>query len=327
MKYTSLGRSGLKVSRLCLGTMNFGNFNDEKESFKIMDAALEAGINFFDTADNYGWATKNWGVTETIIGKWFAQGGNRRERVVLATKVHEDMFDPNDGPNSAPGLSLYKIRRHLESSFKRLQTDHLEIYYMHHIDRNVTWDELWDAFETLVHQGKIDYVASSNFAGWNIAVAQAEAKARHFFGLVCEQHRYNLLCRLPELELLPSAKSHGLGVVTWAPLQHGLLSRGALRETNDIRLNGFKPEIEKHRKQLEALAKLCKELGEAEDSVALAWLLANPAITAPIIGPSTLDHFEGSLRALDIVLPEDIMKKLDEIFPGPGGVAPEAYAW
>ena len=177
MKYTSLGRSGLKVSRLCLGTMNFGNFNDEKESFKIMDAALEAGINFFDTADNYGWATKNWGVTETIIGKWFAQGGNRRERVVLATKVHEDMFDPNDGPNSAPGLSLYKIRRHLEFLLlQRLQTDHLEIYYMHHIDRNVTWDELWDAFETLVHQGKIDYVASSNFAGWNIAVAQAEGQ-------------------------------------------------------------------------------------------------------------------------------------------------------
>ena len=327
MQYTSLGRSGLKVSRLCLGTMNFGNFNDEKESFKIMDAALEAGINFFDTADNYGWATKNWGVTETIIGKWFAQGGNRRERVVLATKVHEDMFDPNDGPNSAPGLSLYKIRRHLESSFKRLQTDHLEIYYMHHIDRKVTWEEMWGAFEALVDQGKIDYVASSNFAAWNIADAQAEAKARHFLGLVCEQHRYNLLCRLPELEVLPCAKAHGLGVVTWAPLQHGLLSRGALRVTNDVRLNGFKPDIEKRRPQLEAFGKLCKELGEPEDAVALAWILANPAITAPIIGPETLEHFEGSLRALEITLAEDVMKKLDEIFPGPGGLAPEAYAW
>ena len=327
MKYTSLGRSGLKVSRLCLGTMNFGNFNDEKESFKIMDAALEAGINFFDTADNYGWATKNWGVTEKILGKWFAQGGGRREKVVLATKVHEDMFDPHDGPNSAPGLSLYKIRRHLESSLKRLQTDHLEIYYMHHIDRNVTWDELWGALEGLVQSGKVDYIASSNFAGWHVAKAQAEAKARHFFGLICEQHRYSLLCRLPELEVLPCAKDHGLGVVSWAPLHHGLLSRGALKQTDDVRLNGFKPEIEKHRRQLEAFGALCKDLGHPEDVIGLAWILANPAVTAPIIGPSTLEHFEGSLKALDVVLTPDVMKRLDEIFPGSGGEAPEAYAW
>lgn len=327
MKYTYLGRSGLKVSRLCLGTMNFGNFCDEKESFRIMDAALDAGINFFDTADNYGWATKNYGVTEKIIGRWFAQGGGRRERVVLATKVHEDMFDPYDGPNSAPGLSLYKIRRHLEASMKRLQTDHIEIYYMHHIDRHATWAELWGAMEILVQQGKVDYIASSNFAGWHIAKAQAQAKARNFFGLVCEQHKYNLLCRLPELELLPSAKDHGVGIVTWAPLAHGLLSRGALKETDDTRLNGFKPEIERHRTKLEAFGKLCRELGEPEDVIGLAWLLANPSVTAPIIGPSSLAHFEGSLRALDIVLTEEVMKKLDEIFPGPGGEAPEAYAW
>jgi aryl-alcohol dehydrogenase-like predicted oxidoreductase len=327
MQYASLGRSGLKVSRLCLGTMNFGNFNDEKESFRIMDAALEAGINFFDTADNYGWATKNYGVTERIIGKWFALGGGRRERVVLGTKVHEDMFDPLDGPNSKAGLSLYKVRRHLEASMKRLQTDHLEIYYMHHIDRSVTWDEMWEAFETVVRQGRVDYIGSSNFAGWHIAKAQAEAKARHFFGLVCEQHRYNLLCRLPELELLPSAKDHGLGVVTWAPLQHGLLSRGALKESDDTRLMGFRPEIEKHRSRLEAFRDLCAELGEPEDSVALAWLLANPAVTAPIIGPSTLGHFEGSLRALEIALSPETMSRLDAIFPGPGGEAPEAYAW
>jgi aryl-alcohol dehydrogenase-like predicted oxidoreductase len=153
MKYTYLGRTGLKVSRLCLGTMNFGNYNDEKESFKIMDAALAAGINFFDTADNYGKATHNEGITEKIIGRWFAQGGGRRESVVLASKVHEEMWDPHDGPNSAGGLSLYKIRRHLDASMKRLQTDHLEIYYMHHIDRNVTWDEMWDAFHPLVQQG------------------------------------------------------------------------------------------------------------------------------------------------------------------------------
>ena len=327
MKYTYLGRSGLKVSRLCLGTMNFGNSNDEKESFRIMDAALDAGINFFDTADNYGKATGNEGITEKIIGKWFAKGGNRRERVVLATKVHEDMCDPNDGPNSESGLSLYKIRRHLQSSLNRLQTDHLELYYMHHVDRNVTWDELWGAFEPLVQQGTVDYIASSNFAGWHIAKAQAEAKARHFLGLICEQTKYNLMCRLPELELLPSAKDHGLGVVTWGPLQSGLLSRNALRESDSVRIGKMKKDVEENRNQLEAFGKLCKALGEHEDNVALAWLLANPAVTAPIIGPRTLEHLEGSLRALDIVLTEDVMDRLDEIFPGPGGHAPEAYAW
>jgi aryl-alcohol dehydrogenase-like predicted oxidoreductase len=306
--------------------MNFGNYNDEKESFRIMDAALDAGINFFDTADNYGKSTHNEGITEKIIGKWFAQGGGRREKVVLATKVHEEMWDPNDGPNSAGGLSLYKVRRHLESSLKRLQTDHLELYYMHHIDRNVTWDEMWDAFQPLVQQGTVDYVASSNFAGWNIAMAQAEAKARHILGLVCEQHCYNLLCRLPELELLPSAKANGLGVVTWAPLQHGLLSRNGLK-TNDLRITEQKADVDKARKQLVAFSKLCKELGEYEDNVALAWIMANPAVTAPIIGPATVEHLDGSYKALDLTLSSDVMKKLDEIFPGPGGPAPEAYAW
>ena len=327
MKYTYLGRTGLKVSRLCLGTMNFGNYNDEKESFKIMDAALDAGINFFDTANNYGKATHNEGLTEKIIGRWFAQGGGRREKVVLATKVHEEMHDPNDGPNSASGLSLYKIRRHLDASMNRLRTDHLEINYLHHIDRNITWDEIWDAFQPLVQQGRIDYIASSNFAGWHIAQAQAEAKARHILGLVCEQHRYSLLCRLPELEVLPSAKAHGLGVVPWSPLQQGLLSRNALLQTNVARTSELKAEFEKVKKQLEAFHKLCKEIGEYEDVVALAWLLANPAVTAPIIGPRTLEQFAGSLKAVDVVLSSDVMKELDDIFPGPGGPAPEAYAW
>lgn len=327
MNYTYLGRTGLKVSRLCLGTMNFGNFNDEKESFRIMDAALDAGINFFDTADNYGKATNNEGITEKIIGKWFAQGGGRRQSVVLATKVHEEMHDPTDGPNSAGGLSLYKIRRHLQSSLSRLQTDHVELYYMHHIDRHITWDEMWEAFEPLVQQGKVDYIACSNFAGWNIAMAQAEAKARHIMGLVCDQSKYNLMCRLPELELLPCARAHGLGVVAYGPLHHGLLSRAALNVMKDARLSGMNNEIEKNRGKLEAFAKLCRELGEFEDNVALAWLLANPTITAPIIGPEKVEHLEGALRALDIVLTEDVMKRLDEIFPGPGGQAPEAYAW
>lgn len=197
MKYSYLGKSGLKVSQLCLGTMNFGPETEEKEAFRIMDAALDAGINFFDTANVYGGQDRR-GWTEEIIGRWFQQGGGRREKVVLATKVYNDMFDEQDGPNSGSGLSAYKIRRHFEGSLRRLQTDHIELYQMHHIDRNVSWDELWGAFEILVSQGKADYIGSSNFAGWHIAAAQAKAKERHFLGLVSEQHLYNLLERTPE---------------------------------------------------------------------------------------------------------------------------------
>lgn len=324
MKYCYLGKSGLKVSRLCLGTMNFGPETEEREAFKIMDAALDAGINFFDTANVYG-GEEHRGRTEEIIGRWFKQGGGRREKVVLATKVYLDMHDELDGPNSHSGLSAYKIRRHLEGSLKRLGTDHIELYQMHHIDRNVSWDELWGTFEVLVSQGKVDYIGSSNFAGWDIAVAQAEAKARHFLGLVSEQHLYNLLERTPELEVLPAAQELGLGVIPWSPLASGLLGRNALTKTGVRSARSNK--LEKHRQQLEQFAALCQELGEHEDQVALAWLLANPAVTAPIIGPRKMEQFEESLRVTNIELDEQTLKKLGEIFPGPGRPAPEAYAW
>jgi aryl-alcohol dehydrogenase-like predicted oxidoreductase len=325
MKYSYLGKSGLKVSQLCLGTMNFGPETEEKEAFKIMDTALDAGINFFDTANVYGGQEKR-GWTEEIIGRWFKQGGGRREKVILATKVYGDMNDSNDGPNSERGLSAYKIRRHLEASLKRLQTDHVELYQMHHIDRNVTWDELWGVFETFVNQGTVDYIGSSNFAGWHIACAQAEAKTRHFLGLVSEQHMYNLLARLPELEVLPASEKLGLGVIPWSPLAGGLLGRNALAGTG-ARSARSAERIEKHRGQLEQFSKLCKEIGEKEDVVALAWVLSHPAVTSPIIGPRTIEQFQDSLRVPEVTLNEDTLKKLDEIFPGPGKPAPEAYAW
>lgn len=325
MKYAYLGRSGLRVSRLCLGTMNFGVDTEEKEAFKIMDAALDAGINFMDTANIYGWG-ENAGRTEEIIGKWFNQGGGRRERTVLATKVYGDMHDAYDGPNRDQGLSAYKIRRHLEGSLKRLQTDHIELYQMHHVDRNVNWSELWGAFGTAQQQGKIGYVGSSNFAGWDIAVAQGEAKARGVLGLVSEQHKYNLLCRLPELEVLPASEALGLGVIPWSPLDGGLLA-GNHRRKDGGRRSGDQKRLDKYGEQLEAYAKLCDELGEPEDLVSLAWLLANPAVTAPIIGVRTLDQFQRSLRAVELELDEATLARIDEIFPGPGGDAPKAYAW
>lgn len=327
MEYNYLGRSGLRVSKLCLGTMNFGVDTDQTEAFRIMDAALDAGIQFFDTADIYGWG-ENSGTTETIIGNWFALGGNRRERVVLATKVYEKLHKPLYGPNDEKGLSTYKIRRHLEDSLRRLQTDRVELYQMHHIDRRTTWEEIWGAFEGLVNQGKIDYIGSSNFAGWHLAKAQAAAKERHFLGLVSEQHLYNLMNRLPELEVLPAAEDMGLGVIAWSPLAGGLLGGNALSANADKkRSSRSEAELAKYRGQLEAFANLCSDLGEKPANVALAWLLANPTVTAPIIGPRTVDQLLDTLRAVEIKLDEATLQELDRIFPGPGGAAPEAYAW
>ncbi len=325
MKYVNLGRTGLKVSRLCLGTMNFGQNTNEHEAFRIMDAALDAGVNFFDTANGYGGEKR--GLTEEIIGRWFALGGGRRERVVLATKVYGSMEDPNEGPNMASGLSAYKIRRHLEGSLTRLQTDHIELYQMHHIERNATWDELWEVFQSLVQQGKVDYIGSSNFAGWHLAVAQSEAKTKQILGLVSEQHKYSLLCREPELEVLPSALHHGIGVVAWSPLAGGLLGGNALKPGKDSRSWHEVKAAEARRSQLERFSVFCAEMGESESNLALAWVLANPALTAPIIGPRTLEQFENTLRAVDIVLNEDSMNYLNDMFPGPGKPAPEAYAW
>ncbi|MHB1484405.1 MAG: aldo/keto reductase [Saccharofermentanales bacterium] len=330
MKYTDLGRTGMKVSRLCLGTMNFGPYTEEKEAFRIMDMALDAGINFFDTANVYGGAGhKGW--TEEIIGRWFAQGGNRREKVILATKVYGDMEDANDGPNASGGLSAYKIRRHMEASLKRLKTDHIELYQMHHIDRSLTWEETWGVFENLVDQGKAFYIGSSNFAGWHLMQAQAAAARRNFLGLVSEQHKYNLLCRLPELEVLPAALELGIGVIAWSPLAGGLLGRNIHSAVKGARSEQRLAGISlKEHAQLEEYGKLCDEIKantENETAVALAWLLANPAITAPIIGPRTEKQLDESLAALEMKLSDEVMTKLDNIFPGPGGAAPEAYSW
>lgn len=326
MKYANLGRSGLKVSRLCLGTMNFGPTTEEKEAFKIMDAALDAGVNFFDTANVYG-GTPNRGWTEEIIGRWFAQGGGRREKVILATKVYGGMGNPEIDPNGGPGLSAYKIRRHLEDSLLRLQTDHIELYQMHHVDRSVSWEELWNAFDIALNQGKIGYVGSSNFAGHDLVKAQYEASNHGLFGLVSEQHKYSLLCRLPELEVLPAAEEYGIGVIPWSPLDGGVLGGNWMNPQPGTRTAKQTERIEKLRPQLEQFTKLCKEIGESEATVALAWTLAQPAVTSPIIGPRTLKQFEDTLRVVDVVLSEDTLKVLDEIFPGPGGDAPKAYAW
>jgi aryl-alcohol dehydrogenase-like predicted oxidoreductase len=322
MEYVNLGRSGLKVSPLCLGTMNFGPQTSEEDSFAIMDRAHELGINFFDTANVYGWV-KGEGITEKILGNWFAQGGGRREKTVVATKLYGSMGDwPNDDR-----LSALNIRRACDASLKRMQTDYIDIYQAHHVDRDTPFDEFWEAMEVLRQQGKILYVGSSNFAGWHIAKAQETAARRGTFGLVSEQSHYNLLTRAVELEVLPACDDYGLGVIPWSPLAGGLLG-GVLRKIDKGRsaADHMVTQLEKHRDKIEQYEKFCDELGEEPAYVALAWLLTRTAVTAPIIGPRTLEQLDGTMRTLDIKLDEQALARLDEIFPG-HRTAPEDYAW
>jgi aryl-alcohol dehydrogenase-like predicted oxidoreductase len=319
MDYRYLGRSGLQVSPLCLGTMNFGSQTNEADSFVIMDRALDAGLNFFDTANGYGG-----GETERILGRWFSQGGGRREKVVLATKVYGNVA--GEWPNDSK-LSARHIRDACDASLRRLQTDHIDLYQMHHVDRSTPWEEIWQAMDLLVAQGKVVYIGSSNFAAWNIVAANEAARRRDTLGLVSEQSLYNLKTRAIELEVIPACEAYGVGILPWSPLGGGLLAGSIAGATEGRRSDGgMKAANEWLRDTIDAWDKLCVELDERPADVALAWLLSNPIVTAPIVGPRTMEQFEGSLRSLDIDLDGEVLKRIDEIFPGPGS-APEAYAW
>ncbi|MBA2487127.1 MAG: aldo/keto reductase [Nitrospira sp.] len=323
MQYVHLGRSGIRVSRLCLGTMNFGPHTSEADSHRIMDHALESGINYFDSANVYGWKVGE-GVTEQIVGRWLAQGGGRREKVVLATKVYGRM---GEWPNQSH-LSALHIRRACEESLRRLHTDYIDVYQMHHVDRDCPWEEIWQAMEQLCREGKVLYIGSSNFAGWHIARAQELARSRHFLGLISEQSLYNLLERAVELEVIPACQAYGIGLIPWSPLARGLLG-GALSPSPAGRRAsvGVRKDIETHHATLEAYERLCGNLEATPAAVALAWLLHQPAVTAPVIGPRTMEQLAGALQSLELTLTQETLKTLDEIFPGPGGAAPEAYAW
>ena len=322
MRYRRLGRTALQVSELCLGTMNFGPRTDEADAFDILDVALDAGINFVDTADQYG-GHLGVGTTEEIIGRWIAGDGRRREQIVLATKLYEPMSElPNDR-----GLSAIHIRRACDASLRRLQTDHIDLYQMHHLDRAAPWDEIWQAMETLIAQGKITYVGSSNFAGWSIAQANEAATARHVLGLVSEQSLYNLTERTIELEVLPACEAYGLALLPWSPLAGGLLGGVSAGDSTGRRASPeMRRRIDDRRSQLERWEHACSELGHAPSEVALAWLLHRPGVTAPIVGPRSVDQLHSALAAAELDLDDDVMARLDEIFPGPGP-APEAYAW
>ena len=323
MDYVKLGRSGLRVSRLCLGTMNFGPQAPEADSFAIMDRAHELGINFFDTADVYGWKTGE-GVTEQIIGGWFAQGGGRREKTVLATKVYGKM---GDWPNESR-LSALHIRRACEGSLRRLQTDRIDLFQMHHVDRETPWEEIWQAMETLVAQGKVLYVGSSNFAGWHIAQANEAARDRHFMGLVSEQSVYNLLTRTVELEVLPACQAYGLGFIPYSPLAGGLLAGGFDRASEGRRSSEMaKKSLAKHGPRVAQFLELASAADLPPGRIAMAWLLSRPGVTAPIVGPRTIPQLTECVAMLGEHLGADLMGKIETLLPGPGGTAPEAYAW
>jgi aryl-alcohol dehydrogenase-like predicted oxidoreductase len=330
MKYTKLGRSNLTVSRICLGTMHFAGATPEAEAFRIMDRALELGINLFDTANIYG----GYGGTETIIGNWLQQGNGRRDRIVLATKVYQITADPSI-PNEEVGISAYKVRKHAADSLRRLQTDHIDLYQVHHIDRRVSGEEFWGAFERLVNNGDVIYMGSSNFPGWGLAKHQMQALQRGFLGLISEQTQYNLLSRYPELEVIPAAYDLGIGILAYMPLGGGLLTGKARviegsRTFNVAREYGLRLS---GNEQLAAFSALCRELGEKESTVAIAWTLSNPAVSSAIVGIRTVEHLEGIERAAELTLSPEVLMRLDRIFdinhgramrPGP---APEAFAW
>jgi len=333
MRYTNLGKSNLKVSRICLGTMHFGDRTQEDEAVKIMDRALDMGINFWDTANVYPGPGRR-GDSETIIGRYFQSHKGSRDRVVLATKVNGPMEDVVD-PNYERGISAFKVCKHVDDSLERLQTDRIDLYQVHHFDRSITLEEFWGMFEKLVADGKVLYMGSSNFPGWGLAKFQAAAIQRGFMGLISEQTMYSLLCRWPELEVLPAALGMGIGVISYMPLAGGILTAKVQSEAGSRTAsveNEYGVLISSD--QIKAFQTLCSDLDESPVAVAIAWTLVQPAVSSAVVGVRKLAHLDDIARASELDLNEETLKRLNEIFDTNKGrpirtsqPAPEAYAW
>ena len=334
MQYTKLGRSNLSVSKICLGTMHFGTRTPDDESYKIMDKALDMGINFFDTANVYG-RDVYCGRTEELIGNWFQQGSGRRDKTVLATKVYGSMM-PAPPPNEEGGLSAYKVRKHAADSLKRLQTDHIDLYQVHHIDERISLEEFWTTFDRLINNGDVLYMGTSNYSGWGLAKYQMDAWQKGMVGFVSEQAQYNLLSRYPELEVFPAARDFGISIIPYMPLGGGLLT-GKRKADAGSRTAQVEKEYAMDlttSNQLEAFSALCREIGETESVVAIAWVLANPAVASAIVGPRTVEHLDGLDRAAELQLEAEHIQRLNAIFDinkgrqlKPDVPAPQAFAW
>ncbi len=328
MKYGYVGRSNLIASKVCLGTMHFGAATPKQEAFRILDLALDSGINIIDTANVY-----NRGKTEEIIGEWLSQDKTRRDKVIIATKFYGHL-EPGL-PAEELGVSMLKARRHLEGSLRRLQTDYIDIYQSHHIDKHVTDAEFWDMMQLMINQGKVLYAGACNSAGWSLAKQQMAAKARNIFGFITEQSSYSLLNRFIELEVVPAAREFGIGILSYMPLAGGILT-GKKQAVKGSRTEFVTREFEydmEESEQLPAYSALCRQLGEKEHVVAAAWTIHNPVVACTIVGPRTTSHLSDVERIADLKLPSDFLAELDRLFTyqngrplRPGTEAPFAYA-
>lgn len=339
MEYRNLGRTGVKVSPLCLGAMNFGMATEEKESIEIIDAAIDAGINFIDTANVY-----SRGVSEEIVGKALAQNG-KRDRIVLATKVYGRMHD--DDPNAQWGTRRHIIEQ-CEASLRRLKTEHIDLYQIHRPNHEYPIDETLRALDDLIRAGKVRYAGTSTFAAWQIVESLWVSKEYGLNRFVCEQPPYNLLDRRVERELIPMAQTYGIGIIPWSPLASGRFSGKYTRgepAPEGTRLHRVIQDSEQTMDDfmtpgmwdvVEGVAALAEEKGVAVSELALAWVVQQPGVTSPIIGPRTLAHLEGNLRALEVEFSDEDLQRIDALIPprsfvrdyfGNADWAAPAYRW
>ncbi len=321
MEYRSLGRTGMMVSPLCLGVMNFGKATPEEEAIRIIDAALDRGINFIDTANVY-----NAGESEIVVGKALKQNG-KRQQVVLATKVFNPM---GSGPNDR-GLSRYHILQEVENSLIRLQTDHIDLYQLHRPLFNVPQDETLRALDDLVRQGKVRYIGSSTFPAWKIMEGLMISEKYNLARYVCEQPPYNLLDRRIENELVPLCQQYGLGIIPWSPIAAGILagrypagqplpdnSRASGSPIMAARVTGRGQEIG------QALVKMGQERGLTAGQLAYLWVKEQPGITAPIFGPRTFEQYAEAVEIVDKTLTAEDRAEFDQLNP-PGSVVSDFH--
>jgi aryl-alcohol dehydrogenase-like predicted oxidoreductase len=309
MEYRRVGRSGLKVSEICLGTMTFGHGTDQAEASRIVDRAFEAGVNFFDTANGY-----SNGQSETMLGEILK---GRRQEAIIATKVFNPM---GPGPNDS-GMSRSHIMRAIEASLSRMQTDYVDIYYIHHVDTQTPLEEMLAAFDDLVHQGKVRYIACSNYEAWRLMEALWISDSKNLARFECYQPQYSLVVRDIEEELIPVCELKGLGVVVWSPLAGGFLTGKYKPGENKVEGSRseegwayperyFAPNADE---TLTVLLDIAKELGRTPAQVATRWVLEQPAITSAIIGARTLAQADDNLRAGGWRLPQEALDKLNQV--------------
>jgi aryl-alcohol dehydrogenase-like predicted oxidoreductase len=312
IEYRLLGRTGVRVSSLCLGCMNFGGRTPEEEAIRIIHAALDAGINFLDTANVY-----SRGVSETIVGK--ALAGGRRSRVVLATKVHGRM---GDGPNDSGNHRLH-IFQQVDESLRRLQTDHIDLDQIHRPQADTPIEETLDALTDLVRAGKVRYIGSSTFPAWQLVESYWVSDRRGLARFVCEQPPYHLFDRRVENEVVPACLKYGTAIIPWSPLAGGWLS-GKYRQGQPLPAEGRQlralqnpddPGVQRRLERIERLVPLAQDAGVPLSQLALAWNMRQPGVTAPIIGPRTMEQLEDNLKAADVQLSEDLLKRIDEVCP------------